>query len=145
MKRSMLIFSTLWALLGCKEEDVALGVHCEASLQATTEYSSALAYGVDMSVPRVEDVHPLREEDFFDVRIPDTTRTGLISNDAAGDIYYTECRSELCNIDDALKALGKCKNNSGCKVSGFVKNNTFYPIYESDSDGGHICSSRVRP
>ena len=129
-------------LTACKSEPVDLGLMCDDDAEATVRWSSAIAYGVEMSAPVVTGAHPLAEADLFGLDIGDAERLGLLASDASGALHHRTCSTVLCSLDDALKVLAACTDKPGCKIVGAVRLRTFYPLYLADTEGGHVCAPR---
>lgn len=121
---------------------VDLGLMCRADAEETVLWSSAIAYGVEVSAPVVTGAHPLAEADLFGLDIDDANGLGLLALDTSGALHYQLCSTVLCNLDDALKTLAACNDKPGCKIVGAVRLRTFYPLYLADTEGGHICAPR---
>lgn len=137
-----LVAGALMLLGACKAETAELGLACEADAAATVTRSSAIAYGVDIPAPQVEGVHPLKESDLFAVEMGDPEKLGLLASDATGAFHHVVCKDALCTVDEASALLAMCRNERQCKIVGAVREKTFFPLYLSNSDGGHVCSPR---
>ncbi|WP_312525877.1 hypothetical protein [Paracoccus sp. (in: a-proteobacteria)] len=134
--------SALLLVAACKPEVTALGLACESDAEATVARSSAIAYGVQISPPRLTGVHPLKEADLFEVEMHDADKLGLLASDATGALHSVTCSDALCSLDDAKKVLKACAQEKQCKIIGAVESKTFYPLYLSDDAGGHVCAPR---
>jgi len=138
--RMTLIFIALSAsIAGCKEEKVPLGVYCDENVAETVKFSSALTYGIDISPPVVKGVRAFHEVDLSQVPIRSGSTLGLLANDGNGVFYSQPCKGELCGFDSGLRIIAKCRSEPQCKIVGSYKNRTFFPLYELDDQGGHIC------
>ena len=109
-------------------------------MAATAARSSAIAYGVEIPAPQVEGVHPLKESDLFAVEMGDPEKLGLLASDATGAFHHVVCKDALCTVDEASALLAMCRNERQCKIVRAVREKTFFPLYLSDADGGHVCS-----
>ena len=121
---------------------VDLGLMCRADAEETVRWSSAIAYGVEVSAPVVTGAHPLAEADLFGLDIGDADGLGLLASDASGGLHHRPCSTVLCSLDDAWKTLSACKDKPGCKIVGAVRLRTFHPLYLADTEGGHVCDPR---
>lgn len=134
----------LLLLAACKSEPVDLGLFCGRDRNDTVVQASALAYGIEAPPPRVEAIHPLKEQDLFGLSIGQPDALGLLTSDATGALHHLACGGDLCSVQDARKALETCSDQRQCKIVGAVKLRTFYPLYLQDDAGGHVCDPRWR-
>lgn len=138
-----LVFALLFGLTvlpkACEPDPVDLGVFCFETLEETRTFAWQLAYGVEIEVGRVEQIHPMTERDFFSVKIIDPDRLGLVAINDSGELFFGVCKGEICGMDDFTRTFRMCRNTHGCAVIGATKNRTFYPFYSSDWENGHIC------
>lgn len=127
-------------MVSCKPEySTALGLYCDETIEQTVNFSSSLAYGVEISPPHVTNVKFFDETALHDVPIRSGEHLGLLSRDATDQFYGHQCDGDLCSVEDAKKTLAYCQKNAQCKIVGAFKNNTFFPLYQKDDLGGHIC------
>lgn len=142
--KPVLFFLVILALFPAAGEagPVDLGLMCRADAEATVRWSSAIAYGVDVSPPQVIGTHPLAEAGLFGLDIDDAERLGLLASDASGALHHRHCSAALCTLDDALNTLAICANKAGCQIIGAVRLRTFHPLYLADTEGGHVCAPR---
>ncbi|MFP3385903.1 hypothetical protein [Tritonibacter sp. SIMBA_163] len=138
-RKTLIAISLVTLAAGCKEEKVSLGVYCEENVAETVKFSSALTYGIDISPPVVKGVRAFREVDLSQVPIQSESALGLLARDGNGFFYSQPCKGELCGLDEAKRVLKKCQSEPQCQIVGSYKNRTFYPIYNVDDQGGHIC------
>lgn len=143
-KPIIITVAILLSLGACKDEKISLGVHCESNISDTVDFSSALAYGVGISPPDVQGVKSFDEVDLMEITIRSGSKFGLLANDGNGQFYSEPCDGELCGVEDAKNILTECRSEPQCKIVGAYKNNTLYPLYLSDDQGGHICSNGIR-
>lgn len=125
--------------VGCREQPTDLMFSCKETIEETVSFSSALAYGIDVAPPVVENVPPLEEADLIGVPLRDAQTLGLLFRDATGRFYHGTCKDELCDGGDFMAVFSQCRDRSGCAISGAVKDGVFYPLYTSQSDGRHLC------
>jgi hypothetical protein len=112
--------------------------YCGATLEETIKHSSAAVYGADVPIPFVRNTFPITADAMTGVRSGSSQSLELVAVNKAGQ-FFTQACGALCSSRDAMRLIAQCRDTAGCQIVGGVQQATFYPFYNGDRDGGHIC------